>query len=236
MSVYAVRCFTGKEIEVKEMLNYTLENSSQYTLVKAIHAFETFTQKFKGKSTARKEMKSAVPGYIFVETTDHLPLMRKELWHLIKRIPKVCQIFRTEIPEEEMNYFFEVCDIEPDIEVSFDNDTQTEEQKIAAEQEVLHQANVKDEKIGTDQTETTIEQVHELQEQTKDKNTFKRLIGRCKAYIQRKKETFIFPFSLFHKTRDRIDPNKQMSVQELTDGNFIIPQLIQTLEKEIALE
>ncbi|MFD1362691.1 transcription termination/antitermination NusG family protein [Lentibacillus salinarum] len=235
MSIYAVRCFTGEEIEVKEMLKYTLERQ-QCHFVKAIHAFETFTQVFRGKSTARKEMKSAVPGYIFVETNDNFPLMRKELWHLIKSIPKVCQIFRNEIPEEEMDYFFETCDVEPDIEVRLNHDTQTEEQKIAAEQEALHQANVKGEQVETDVTETTVDQVHDLQEQVKDESALKRMIGRCKAYIQRKKETFVFPFSLFHKTRDRIDPNKQMTIRELTDGDFIIPELVKTLKMEVSLQ
>jgi len=235
MAIYAVRCLTGEEIETKEKLKYVLKKS-EIRFVKAIYAFETFTQKFRGKSTADKELKGAVPGYIFVETNDHYPLMRKELWHLIKSLPKVCDVFRNKIPEKEFKHFFDTCDVEADIEVSFNEKTRTDKQKITEEQKTLHEANVNGEEFEDGVTKTTVDKVNELKQKTKNNSSIKRIIKRCKAFVRDKKETFIFPFSLFHKTRDRIDPDKQMSVRELTDGDFIIPQMLQTLKMEVALE
>lgn len=233
MSVFAIQCYTGEELKVIKKLEYLLQKRP-YPLVKAVHAFKTYQQKFRGEDTARKEFKSAVPGYIFIELNNGYHTLPADIWHLVKSIPKVCRIFRDKIPEEEIKQFFESVDVEPDIEVKLSHPAKTEEELVAEEQETLHEANM----AGTNPVtnETTVEHVNDLKEQAKGNNAIQQMIRRCKAFIQRKKETFVFPASLFHKTRKRIDPQKQMTVRELTDGDYIIPQLIKTLEAEVSLQ
>lgn len=234
MSVFAVRVFTGEEIEVKDMLRFVLDKH-QCKMVKAIHAFETFTQLFRGKDSARKEFRSAVPGYIFVETHDYLPRIRKELWHLIKSVPKVCQIFDYCIPKEEMDLMFDSVNVEPDIDIHFSQDVKSEQEKLNEEKQALHTANMQRKEVDNE-TKTVMDQVNDVKINDCKDDGLKRMIERCKAYIRSKQESFIFPFSLFLKTRKRIDPKNQMSVQELTHGDFIIPEIIQTLKTVVRTE
>lgn len=234
MSIFAVRVYTGKEIEVKDMLRFVLEKHP-FKMVKAIHAFETFTQSFRGKDSARKEFRSAVPGYIFIETNDYLPRLRKELWHLINSVPKVCQIFDYCIPKEEMDHFFETVDVEPDIDIHFSQDAKSEQEKIIEAKQALHEANMHEEEVENE-TKTVVDQVNNMKAHDCKNGGLRQMIERCKACIRSKKESFVFPFSLFLKTRKRIDPKNQMSVQELTFGDFIIPEIIKTLKLEVRTE
>lgn len=241
MSVFAVRVRTNEEIEVKDQLRFLLEKQ-QCKLVKAIHAFQTYTQVFRGKDTARKDFRSVTPGYIFVETNDHLFRMKKELWHIINRIPMVYQIFEYCIPEEEMDRFFETCDvdpaiespIEPNIDISFSKNAKTGAETIKQEQKTLHTANMQGEEFKS-LPESMVDQVNQLKEKASDNETLNRLMSKCKAFIRRKKETFIFPFSIFLKTRERIDPHKRMKVRDITNGDFIIPEMVKTLDGMVML-
>lgn len=235
MSVFAVQCFTGEELKVVEKLKYVLEKRP-HPLVKAVHAFKTYTQKFRGEDTARKEFKSAVPGYIFVELNNGYHTLPAELWHLIKSIPKVAHIFRDKIPEEELDLFFETVDTEFELEVGFSQKMQTREEIQQENKKRLHEANMSGKEPKLDDGKTVTDQINEIKEEVKEDSALRRMIKHCKGFIQRKKETFIFPFSLFYKTRDRIDPFKQMSNKELTNGDYIIPELIKTLKAEVKNE
>lgn len=238
MSVFAVRVRTNEEIEVKDQLRFLLEKK-RCKLVKAILAIETYTQLFRGKKTTRKDFRNVTPGYIFVETNDHLFRMEKELWHIINGIPLVYQIFEYCIPQEEVDLFFETCDvdpaieshIEPNIDISFSKNAKTGAEIIKQEREALHTANMQGEEFKS-LPESMVDQVHQLKENAMDTNNEKlnRLMSKCKAFIRRKKETFIFPYSVFLKTIDRIDPYKRLKMCEITNGDFIIPEMVKTLE------
>src|SRR5699024_5074730 len=162
---------------------------------------------------------------------DKLPRIPAIVWHLINSVSKVINVFDYCIPEEEMESFFEKVDVEAEIEVSFSHETMTDEDQQEAEQEALHVENMTGEQVAT---ETTVDKVNKLKEKANGK--LQQMIGRCKAYIQRKKETFIFPVSLYMKTRKRIDPHNRMKNRTINDGNFLILEIIKTLEMEISLQ
>ncbi len=243
MSVFAIQVATGSEIWVKDLLTQTL-NRVGNRWVKEIHAFETFTQKFSGKSTAPKQFKSAVPGYIFIEIKyPDFYYMPPDLWHLVKSIPKVFKILKDAIPMDEFETFFKSVDIEPNFEVSLKEKVKTETEMDIENSNLLHRANTTDvkeskrclEQLGTVEHSTVNEVEIQKQHVASIKNdSVRMMIEKAKAVIKARKHTFNFPFSLFLKTRANIDPENKMSVKQLTNGDFIIPALLKTLREEVS--
>ena len=243
-SIFAIQVATGSEIWVKDLLTQTL-NRVGNRWVKEIHAFETFTQKFSGKSTAPKQFKSAVPGYIFIEIKfPNFHYMPPDLWHIVKSIPKVFKILKEAIPMDEFNKFYKSVDVEPNFEVGLKEKVKTEAEVDIENSNLLHRANttkdVQESKQYLDQLDkveqSTIKDVEEQKQHSASikNDTVRKMIEKAKAFIKAKKQTFTFPFSLFLKTRTKIDPENVMSVKQLTNGDFIIPALLRTFREEIS--
>jgi transcription antitermination factor NusG len=232
MSVFAVRVYTGHEIQVKDMLERVLKQSNDQWVTK-IHAFETFTQRFSGKTSAPKKFKGAVPGYIFIELKANLTKIPAQLWHIIKKIPKVCQIFKENIPQEEFEHLIETADIEPDIELN----TPAQVMEPEEERRLLHEANMaktpEDKKKILEKmdlmTESDVQQINDMKARNKE-GRWSRLLKRCRAYIKNKKARYTIPFSLFKLTRQQIDPNQEIPIEKITNGEFLVPELVKTLK------
>lgn len=249
--IYAVQVMKGQELQVKENILNFLEYHQMDGLVQAVHAFETLTRKVKPKTSKSESLsvfKSAFgEGYLFIELTfsadTRYQRLPARLWHIIKSVPKVFKILDYTVPREEFERLCENLDVEPQVEVS-------SEAKVVEvdEKELLHKANTtKDpheakeinKKLDNINSITTplLHKVEQVIEKAKDANeTIQRTIDKCKAFIRRKRETFLFPVTIFLKARKKIDPMEQMTVCEMKEGDLIIHAMIDELQREVALE
>jgi len=208
MQTFAVQVRTGSEVQVKyrieDMLRRQTAAGNDYAIV--VHAMETFTQRFNGKDEAPKQITPKVPGYIFVTIKDGLDQqMKPEIWHLIKNIPSVLRILNHAISEAEWISFADVvCEIAPVIEINSSNNSRLKE-IVRQMLTFLHKRN----------EEKAKQLVHLLEA----------IVIKTKATMT----TYTIPFSLFKKTRERIDPDRRMEISRLTDQRFILPEIGKTL-------
>lgn len=225
-SVFAVQVWAGSEIEVKDTLSRLLKKIGD-TTVKAIHAYETITQ--KGRSFKER---GKLEGYILIELNDIK--LSNNLWHLIKNVPKVIQILKNQVSEEEFHQLTNI-DLESTLDVTVDR-AKTEEEIANEQRELLHKANMeKDIK----KQEEYIRKMDELDntpanqlKKLKDEavGVIKAQIDKCKAFIKEKKERFIFPFSLFLKVKETLPDTPY---EKLVNGNIIVPIILNKLREEI---
>jgi len=205
---YAVQVPVGKEIFAKQMI---LEKLKKYNPgIIAVHAFETFTQIFKGKNRAPKQLRAKIPGYLFItikNTDNNFPLgMDSACYYLIKKIPFVARILNQYIKEDEWLNFFEEVDTEPEIQISH--------KKKRPLLQIVREALSRLENKKNSMTAKLNAMLLKVKTKTRGKN-----------------EIYNIPFSLFKMTRDRIDAEYQLDVQTLTTADFIIPHIIDTIRK-----
>lgn len=222
---YAVQVPVGKELQARQMIINTLERYNPGII--AVNALETFTQIFKGKNTAPKQLKAKVPGYIFVTTqnTENFNSrqggnlesglgMEPSCWQLLKRIPFVRRILNQYIKPDELNTFFDVVDLEPEIQISTEDRSSKKDERplVSLAQKAL-------EYLQTKKTEAAQQAV----------NMLKKVVGKPRG----KRSVYTIPFSLFELTRDRIDPEKEGEVRTLTDAEYILPHIAETIRRMV---
>lgn len=213
---YAIQVPVGKEVRIKYMIEQKLLQSNPGIM--AIHAFETFTQIFRGKDTAPKQLKSKVPGYIFVtvENTENYTSrtggnkecglgMNPFCWHFLKSIPGVFKILNRYIQHEEYAQFFELTDLEPTIQVREEKQKRSLKDMINKALDILKKQKEK-------KTQQIVHMLNKVQVKDRGKNN-----------------VYTIPFSLFQNTRDRIDPERQGEVRKLTNARFILPEIAKTV-------
>jgi transcription antitermination factor NusG len=216
---YALQVPTGKEIRIKYMIEDQMKRLGNPGII-AIHAFETFTQMFRGKDTAPKQLKSKVPGYIFVtvKNTENYNSamggnkecglgMNPACWHFLKRIPNVYRILNRYIHHDEYKQFFEITDLETSIQISEQENKRSLKDMINKALDILKKKN-KNKELAI------LNKVNMITRGTKNKKT-----------------VYIIPYSLFKVTRDRIDPQERGEVRTLTDARYILPQIAKTIKK-----
>ena len=204
---YAVQVPVGKEIFAKQMI---LEALKKYNPgIVAVHAFETFTQIFKGKNRAPKQLRAKIQGYLFVtikKTDSNLPLgMDSACYYLIKKIPFVARILNQFIKEDEWLNFFEEVDTEPEIQIS----NKKKRPLLQIVKEALS-------RLETKKNSMTAQ--------------LKTMLWKVQSRTRGKREVYNIPFSLFKLTRERIDPGDKLDVKTLTTAEFIIPHIIDTVK------
>lgn len=247
--IYAVQVAKGQELQIKENIINYLEYYGLSGLVKAIHVFETFSRKVKEKSSKTEllmNFKSALnEGYIFIELSFSADTKKQRfparLWHLVKSVPKVFRIIEHTVPREEFERLCNNLNVEPVVEIASEKKIEDIDEK-----KMLHKANTakdpreaKEIRKKLDNLNATITpliyKVEQVIEQAKDtsKQSINRMIEKCKAFIRRKRETFIFPMSLFLIARKSVDPEEKMNVRELREGDLILHAMIKQLQQEV---
>jgi hypothetical protein len=96
----------------------------QFSLIKRVIAFESFKTKINSEGMTQI-VKSAVKGYIFVESEGGSFQISPELYHFLKKIPLVCKVLQFSIGEQEFNQFFERVDVEEEVEVILEDSLET---------------------------------------------------------------------------------------------------------------
>ena len=208
---YAVQVPVGQEGYAKYMIESVIDKFNPGIL--GVHPMLTFTQMFKSKNTAAKEVRSILPGYILVEiqTTERHGLgMDQHCWQLLRKIPLVRSILNKYIHHEEVSKFFDTADLEPDVQVLVQDTEDREEDRplISLAQKAIEFLKNKKDKAA----QNTI-------------SMLEKITGKARG----KKSVYKVPYSLFHQTRDRIDPGKTATVKQLTTGMYIIPKIADTI-------
>lgn len=152
-----------------------------------------------------KKISSVISGYILVELNVDFYYFPDNLWHLVKSVPNVTGIpSKYNVPQEEIDAFFQQVDITPEVEMQFEEILSSEE-FVEARNEILHEANKvvgtveeKDllEKIDIIATKV-VDSVNEMKNDIDSSNPIMRNVERCKAFIRRKRQTVVVPMDLF---------------------------------------
>jgi transcription antitermination factor NusG len=152
-----------------------------------------------------KKISSVISGYILVELNVDFYYFPDNLWHLVKSVPNVTGIpSKYNVPQEEVDAFFQQVDITPEVEIQFEELLSSEE-SVEVRNEILHEAN---KVIGSDEEKVllekidiiatdVVESINEMKSDINSSNPIKRNVERCKAYIRRKRQTVVMPLDIF---------------------------------------
>ncbi|MCM3791275.1 hypothetical protein M3221_23355 [Domibacillus indicus] len=142
-----------------------------------------------------KKIYTVMKGYILLELKEELFELPKELWQLVKRVPKVRGIVgRYSIPEEEMEQFFETIDLTPSVEM---NVIQEEANLPQAEESATVQEDFDHEKECVE-LEQTQNDVQENDPESPDgEPPVQKWIEACRLFLYEKKKKIRIPFPLF---------------------------------------
>lgn len=152
-----------------------------------------------------KKISSVISGYILVELNVDFYYFPDNLWHLVKSVPNVTGIpSKYDVPQEEIDAFFQQVDITPEVEMQFE-ELLSNEEVVEARNEILHEANkvvgTGEEKVLLEQIDIiatkVVESVNEMKNDIDSSNPIMRNVERCKAYIRRKRETVVMPKDIF---------------------------------------
>lgn len=238
-AAFAIQVFTGRECNVKKMLDWTIQrNELAKNWIKEIHTFTQGTQKLleSGKLGKRVE-RAALPGYIFIEMnyrqddnniSAYIPA---ELWHLIQSIPGVLrqftragQIIGADSFESLIGRLLGEDSIEVAVEIQ-NNDAQ-----VATANHAYNVAGSPDLKREAESMIVQLESEQTISEQIEEIIT--KVTVRVQAFIKRQKEVVRFPISLFEKTLNSAKADG--GCKQLQPRDFI-PLLIKTLHSEVML-
>lgn len=152
-----------------------------------------------------KKISSVLTGYILVELNVDFYYFPDNLWHLVKSIPNVTGIpSKYNIPQEEVDAFFHQIDVTPEVEMEFE-ELLSDDEIIVVRNELLHEANTV---VGTFEEIDFLEEIDSLDTNLLDSiedikvaivptNPMKKVVDRCKAFIQRKRQKIVMPSTLF---------------------------------------
>src|SRR5699024_3845380 len=105
------------------------------------HQIKDSTTKLKGLRNTCKKIDSVLKGYVLIELDNKFHYMPKHLWHLIKSIPKVTGFpSRMNIPQHEINAFFEEVEMSAEVELKF-NEVLSYDEHVQVQSELRHQEN-----------------------------------------------------------------------------------------------
>lgn len=124
--IFAIQVEVGKEIAVWQSLRGVLQTNQVGHFVDTIYACELAVER-KG----RTKFVGEVSGYIFIKLAEFVEEFPAELWHAIKNTPKVYQILKRAIPEDEFNLFYEGLSATKVIQLEVE--AETEYREIATE-------------------------------------------------------------------------------------------------------
>ncbi|ALX47698.1 transcription termination/antitermination NusG family protein [Lentibacillus amyloliquefaciens] len=165
------------------------------------HQIKDLTSKLKDLRNNYKKIDSVLKGYILIELNNNFHYLPKHLWHLIKSIPKVTGFpSRMNIPQQEINVFFEEVQMSAEVELKF-NEVLSYDEHVQAQSELLHQANQTDNPQESETIVNTIDDMNTdvVAEVSAMKQTQHPVIQRVKAFIKNKRKTVSLPVCLFRQ-------------------------------------
>lgn len=154
-----------------------------------------------------------ISGYILLELNVDFYYFPDNLWHLVKSVPNVTGIpSKYNVPQEEIDAFFQQVDITPEVEIHFEEVLSSEE-VVDVRNEILHEANqvvgTVEEKVLLGQIDVVstevIESINQIQSNIDPTHPNVSIIERCKAFIRRKHQTVVLPLNLFLNLYNEIE-------------------------------
>ncbi|MDP4086573.1 MAG: transcription termination/antitermination NusG family protein [Bacillota bacterium] len=242
MSYFAIHVKTGYEQVTVEQLQKQIKNTL-FEEISSVIAPVVQIKKFVSKDTVILKRKLVASSYIYIKlAAENIFEIPGKIYHFLKNIGGVLKILPYSIPKEEIEAFcfnYDLALEEAEIEIKLDQVTQSTDSLQATKEQMIHEANLN---LKGEEQETVIRHALSLERMIdrvndliqKGKRINHRLLMKCKAYIHSNRETFRFPLALFLKTRNRIDPNQNLTNKQLTTHSFILPELIKTLELELS--
>ena len=165
------------------------------------HQIKDLTTKLKGLRNTCKKIDSVLKGYVLIELDNNFHYLPKHLWHIIKSIPKVTGFpSRMNIPQHEINAFFEEVEMSAEVELKF-NEVLSYDEHVQVQSELLHQANQTN---NQQEGETIVNRIDDMNtdvvaEVNAMKQTQHPMIQRVKAFIKNKRKTVSLPVCLFRQ-------------------------------------
>jgi transcription antitermination factor NusG len=222
--VYAVQVITGQENRTRKILEIILSRYPELAvIIEKIYAFEYFNTRIKRqgkKSKMHDSVKSAVPGYIFIELKPDLMYFPPKLWHIVKSVPGVIRVldrwYETGAPAKYSGYISKeefqtfVNNVEDGCQVEIVSDEIVDREKLQEERdkkekEVLHQINTgkypqkENKSYFEDNRETIGEQAeHIFAQKDNASDILKRQLEKCRVFLKRKREIISMPAKLFN--------------------------------------
>ncbi|QUW23416.1 hypothetical protein JSQ81_07795 [Sporosarcina sp. Marseille-Q4063] len=193
-------------------LRIACDKLKEYKDANSLALLETYKDSIRGLSKELREVRmntkkisSVISGYILVELNVDFYYFPDNLWHLVKSVPNVTGIpSKYNVPQEEVDAFFQQVDTTPEVEMQFEELLSSEE-AVEVRNEILYEAN---KVIGTDEEKVllekidiiatdVVESINEMKNDINSSNSIKRNVERCKAYIRRKRQTVVVPLDIF---------------------------------------
>ena len=193
---YAVKVPTGRELQVKAMIENMLKRFDNPGII-GVQALDTFTQKLSEKGLSARQWKAKVSGYIFVTIANTVGLnMEASCWQFLKRIPLVQKILNQYISHNEWKNFFDnVDDIEPEIQL-----VEVEREAINIElNEHEHPENNSKGPSLVKLIETVTEIVEEKLEDGKDQviAVIEKTVAAVRIVVKGRKTMYTIPYKLY---------------------------------------
>ncbi|QKY69439.1 transcription termination/antitermination NusG family protein [Lentibacillus sp. CBA3610] len=187
-------------------LRFAYNQMQDYKDTETIDLMEAYRQQIKDLTSRLKEyrhhskkIESVLKGYILIELDTNFHYLPKHLWHLIKAIPKVTGFpSRMNIPQHEINAFFEEVEMSAEVEVKF-NELLSYDEHVQRQSELLHQANQTN---NPEESQTMVNQLDDMNtDVTAEINAMKQtehpMMQRVKTFIKNKRTTVSMPAFLF---------------------------------------
>ncbi len=152
-----------------------------------------------------KKISSVISGYILIELNVDFYYFPDNLWHLVKSVPNVTGIpSKYNVPQDEIDAFFQQVDITPEVEIHFEEVLSSEE-VVDVRNEILHEANqvvgTVEEKVLLGQIDVVstevVESINQIQSNIDPTHPNVNIIERCKAFIRRNHQAVVLPLDLF---------------------------------------
>lgn len=212
---YAVKVPTGRELQVKAMIENMLKRFDNPGII-SVQALDTFTQKLSEKGLSARQWKAKVSGYIFVTIANTSGLdMDASCWQFLKRIPLVQKILNQYISHNEWKNFFDnVDEIEPEIQLV---EVEREAKKVELSE---HPENKPKGPSLVTLIETVTETVEERLEEGKERviAAIEKTVAAVRTVVKGRKTMYTIPYKLYkafvkEDHQEGGDKAKPMSVQ-----------------------
>ncbi|MFC2947559.1 transcription termination/antitermination NusG family protein [Virgibacillus sediminis] len=227
-AIYALETFTqtGKEMDISELTDTDISNHLfvqriQASLSNLRVAYEEMkastgasdimdeyrrqikhlTARLKNLRPSSKKIGSVLKGYILIELENNFHYLPNHLWHLIKSIPKVSGFpSKMNIPQEEVDAFFEEVEMSPEVELQF-NEILSYEEHLEEQNILLERVNQSQDSEERKSLDESLEDMHtDVVEEVKDiKQAPLPMMKRIQAFIKNKREMVRLPVALFRQ-------------------------------------
>jgi len=177
----------------------------------------------------RKRVKSIFSGYMIVELSQYSEYLPDYLWHFFKNIPLVIDVLdRYPIPQHEVEQFMTVVEeeVEPEVELVFDEEKEYEEMRSEAK-ELVHEINTQE--VSEERKDEVLEKIDDLffsvvekVQQLIDDKPKNNLLNKIHAFIKRKRRVLSVPLSLLESLYTR---SELLDLGRLLNGRDFINRL-----------